>query len=167
MSNTSLSIAPYFLRTLRYTMMIYVFPVILLTTSFNIPRFFELETCMKINNTRVNNFSAQCVNSLESSCRPYVCSTALRRSFGYSRDYVLIANFLVMILIPLGILITLNWLIYKFIRQCTSNLVRTSSRQRRDQKVAFILTTIVIIFFCCNTPRTVINIYEVKLESIA
>ena len=77
---------------------------------------------------------------------PQLCSTPLRDNYRYSRDYLLIANFLVMAFIPLLLLIIFNSLTFKIIRASSLTNARTSTRQRRDQGIASMFIFIVIIF---------------------
>ncbi len=46
---------------------------------------------------------------------PHLCPTELRRNATYVRDYILLANFLVMALIPFLLLSLLNFLLYRTI----------------------------------------------------
>ena len=68
-----------------------------------------------------------------------ICATDLRDNTNYVRYYILLANFLVMVLIPFIILSVLNTLLYKAVKKTGSMYKRTSSRQRRDQSIAVIL----------------------------
>ena len=149
--------------------MFYIFPVILLAVLFNISRFYELETCLKVNNTLVLNVTLQCEEmiqnkSSESPCKISICPTQLRKNFSYCRDYILIANFVMMVFIPLLILSSVNCHIYRFITASASSITKTSSREKRDQRIAGILIIIVMVFTCCNVPRAVINLYEVSIK---
>ena len=104
----------------------------------------------------------QCeIESSESACKVEICPTDLRKSLSYCRDYILIANFVMMVFIPLVILSAVNCHIYRFITISASSIT-TSSRQKRDQRIARILIVIVMVFTCCNVPRAVINLYEVR-----
>ena len=51
-----------------------------------------------------------------------VCTTALRDSYTYCRDYLLIANFVVMALVPFLLLIILNSLTFRIIRSIVLTL---------------------------------------------
>ena len=154
-------------RVLLHSSLFYIFPVVIFVTVFNIPRFYELETCVTFNNTRVTNITKQCEKvtqneGSESSCKISFCTTELRNNFNYCRDYILIANFMMMVFIPLVILSLVNCHLYRFITLSARSITKTSSRQNREQGIARILLIIVLIFTCCNVPRAVINIYEVR-----
>ena len=88
-----------------------------------------------------------------------ICPTELRKNVFYIRYYILLGNFVVMVLIPFVLLISLNSFLYKIIIR--KRILRSSSRQTRDQRIAMILITIVLIFMVCSIPRVVINGYEV------
>ena len=94
---------------------------------------------------------------------PQLCSTPLRDNYRYSRDYLLIANFLVMAFIPLLLLIIFNSLTFKIIRTSSLTNARTSTRQRRDQGIASMFIFIVIIFVICNLPRMFLNMLDVRV----
>ena len=148
--------------------MLYIFPVILLAVIFNISRFYELETCLRVNSTQVLNVTSQCEKasdneSSESPCKVSICPTDMRKSLSYCRDYILIANFVVMVFIPLLVLSAVNCHIYRFITVSARSITNTSSRQKRDQRIARILIVIVLVFTSCNVPRAVINLYEVRV----
>ena len=147
--------------------MLYIFPVIIFVTVFNIPRLYELETCLTLNSTRVTNVTTQCekvtqLEGSESACKISICTTELRNNFNYCRDYILIANFVMMVFIPLVILSVVNCHLYRFITISGKSINKTSSRQKRDQRIARILIIIVMVFTCCNVPRAIINLYEVS-----
>ena len=96
---------------------------------------------------------------------PQVCSTSLRDNYTYSRDFLLIANFVVMAFIPFLLLIIFNSLTFKIIRQSSLTSGRRSSRQRRDLRIASMFISIVIIFFICNMPRMFLNTLDVRMSS--
>ena len=76
----------------------------------------------------------------------------------YCRDYILIGNFVVMVLLPFLLLCFLNSGLYHFI---SKRVNVATTRQKRDQGIATILIIIVAVFGCCNIPRVVTNLYEV------
>ena len=166
----------YFFRSIHYSRCFYLLPVVLLTLVWNIPRFMELETCYKLNNSRVS----LCDVNNTSECRLTVCVTEIRRNLSYCRDYILIGNFLIMIFLPLLLLSILNCQIYHVLAKSSRRSIsmkssrrsinmessrktisNKSNRFKRDQSIATILITIVVIFGCCNIPRVSINLFEV------
>jgi hypothetical protein len=70
-----------------------------------------------------------------------------------------------MVFLPLLLLGILNGHIYHVLSQSSRKSNRTSikCRHKRDQRIATILITIVIIFGCCNIPRVSINLFEVTI----
>ena len=109
-----------------------------------------------------------------------VCITEIRRNLRYCRDYILIGNFLIMIFLPLLLLSILNGHIYHVLAKSSRRSIsmksgrrsintessrktisNKSNRFKRDQSIATILITIVVIFGCCNIPRVTINLCEV------
>ena len=95
-----------------------------------------------------------------------ICATPMRDSSGYTRDYILLANFLVMAFIPFLILTAINSMLYRTITKSTTANMRSSSRQKRDLSIAMILVGIVVVFVICNIFRIIINLYEVKILNI-
>jgi len=175
-------LVPHRSRLLSSPVLTYILPVVALTTVWNIPRFSELYTCLKpqnniqgqvivspegvtnqqpswlipneeeINETAINS-------SVSQSMMLSICPTELRSNVFYTQYYILIGNFVIMVFLPFVLLTILNGYLYKVI--ISKRFLRSSSRQSRDQNIAMILVTIVIIFFVCSIPRVVINTYEV------
>ena len=146
----------------RSALCLYILPVILLTSTWNIPRFLELQPCYMMNETRVTYCQVETNNN--TSCQLAICPTKLRLEFRYCRDYILIGNLLIMVLLPLILLSGINSHIYRVLAHSSKRISTRSdeSRARRDNKIAAILITIVIIFICCNIPRVSINMFEVR-----
>ena len=145
----------------------YTIPVVLLTSIWNIPRFLELQTCYMLNNSKVS--FCEMKNSTGSDCQLTLCATELRQNLSYCRDYILIGNFLLMVFFPLLLLGLFNGHIYHTLAQSSrrssrSNRSSIRCRHQRDQSIAAILVTIVIIFACCNIPRVTINLFEVRIS---
>ena len=86
----------------------------------------------------------------------------MRTNAGYIRDYILLANFFVMALVPFLVLSVTNSCIYRTISRASRHCIKTSSRQKRDKNIAMILVGIVLVFSFCNIFRLIINIYEVR-----
>jgi hypothetical protein len=66
-----------------FSSIIYIVPILFFSVLWNIPCFMELKTCHIISNVSGS------INL------PKICPTFLRKNFSYTRDYILIANFLV------------------------------------------------------------------------
>ena len=122
-----------------------------------ISRFFELQTCyIELNST---DLPASATNT--SPLEPAVCTTDLRESYEYCRDYLLIGNFLLMALLPFLLLGVFNGLTFHMIRTVSSRQATTSRRQERDHTIAIMLSSVVLVFFVCGSLRIVLNLWEV------
>jgi len=99
---------------------------------------------------------------------PRVCPTALRKSHWYTRYYILMANFLVMALVPFSLLVGLNFKLYRTVQESGKirNDQKKRSREKREQKIASLLILLVIVFGCCNVVKIIINLYEVFLVAV-
>ena len=133
-----------------FSSIVYIVPVVFLTILWNIPRFMELKTCYSIKNVSTKILF------------PEICPTNLRKNLSYTRDYILIANFLVMALIPFILLSVFNYLLFRTIQESGKKNRKTTTRQKRDQKIAAILILVVLVFGCCNFVRIITNLYEVS-----
>lgn len=102
---------------------------------FNIPRFFELRTEMAPSNQTLFN-EALGENETTEVYLPIVVPTKIRDNLEYSRDYVLIANSVALVFIPILTLIVLNSLIFRTISRATQRHNAISSNQRRDHSVS-------------------------------
>jgi hypothetical protein len=84
-------------------------------------------------------------NFTEERLMPHVVMTDIRKNPSYSRDYVMIANSVSLIVIPMLVLIILNSLIFRKISQANARHNAISSHQRRDHSVAKMLIIIVLV----------------------
>ncbi len=119
--------------------LVYTIPIVFCSVLFNIPRFFELQTEMKL--TNMTNES----NLTEEIMMPQVVMTDIRKNPAYSRDYVMIANSISLIVIPMLVLIILNSFIFRKISKANARHNAISSHQRRDHSVAKMLIIIVLV----------------------
>ena len=126
---------------------------------FNIPRFFELRSELKPTNLTYFNETLNDYAVGEVLC-PGLVPTDLRKNPTYTRDYVLIANSVALVFVPMLILIVLNSFIFQRIRKATQRHNAISSHQRRDHSVTMMLFFIVIVFIICHSIRSIINTYE-------
>ena len=125
---------------------------------WNIPRVAELRTCYMTNGTEVFNACDDFENY--ENCELDVCPTELRLNLSYCRDYILIGNFIMMVLLPFILISTLNGCIFHYIR--TKRISINKVRQNSHQTVGAIFLVIVLAFSVCNIPRVVTNTYEVN-----
>ena len=148
-----------FSRTPSATGSFLIFPVILLSIGWNVPKFFEMSTCYVQQNKSLSHEKNLTDDSIFVAD---VCVTDLRDNYSYCRDYILIANFLMMALVPFLLIAIFNILTFRKIYLCSLSSKRTTSRQERDQAIAIMLSTIVLVFLLCSVPRIIINSWEVK-----
>ena len=80
----------------------------------------------------------------------------------------IMANCIVMGLLPMLILSILNRLIFHAISRARTlhASLMSGNAHRRDSTMATVLTAIVIVFVVCHTPKAALNIYEVCTVSI-
>ena len=75
-------------------------------------RFLELSTCLD-SNTTMTPVTVMEYFDLEVGDELVVCPLEIREDPGYIRDYILLANFLVMVLLPGVLLVFTNARIYR------------------------------------------------------
>jgi hypothetical protein len=98
-------------------------------------------------------------------------ATKMRIDHNYVLWYINISNFLLTVLIPVGVLIYLNCKIYRALHHflarrpsaMTANLKKSQARTQRasDVKKVCILFSIVVILVICHSLRVVLNVDEV------
>ena len=71
-----------------------------------------------------------------------------------------IGNFLIMSLVPVILLTVLNYLIYRRIHKATLLHNTVSAHHRRDNTMATLLTSIVVMFLFCHSTKLVTNTCE-------
>ena len=66
-------------------------------------------------------------------------------------------------LLPMFLLSVLNCLIFRAVSRAHAHhaTLMSSNAHRRDSTMATVLTTIVLIFVVCHTPKAVLNMYEI------
>ena len=128
-----MKISSIFVAFLENTDLCFIF-IFIFSIIFNIPHFFELKTEMKpMNETHFNESIGENITLVV--LKPQVAPTELRDNLDYSRDYVLIANSVALVFIPILTLIILNSFIFRTISQATRRHNEISSQQRRDNSV--------------------------------
>ena len=65
--------------------------------------------------------------------------------------------------LPMFLLAILNYLIYHAVSnaQARHAHLKGNSTHQRDSTMATLLTSIVLIFVICHTPKAILNIYEI------
>ena len=101
-------------------------------------------------------------NSTHIDCKLTYCATELKRNLSYCHDFILIANFLIMVFLPLFLLIVLNGHIYCVLvkssrRRSRQSIIKRKPNSKRDHRIATILMMIVIVFGCCNVFPTLLS----------
>jgi len=134
--------------------------IFIFSVSYNFVRFFELlveeNPGMKNANMSVLAENVTLVSEQMFILKP----TWLRKHPTYSIYYVLIGNFLVMSLVPMVLITTINFLIYKKIHKATVAHNTISANQRSDSVMATLLFSIGFVFVICHSTKLVTNGYE-------
>jgi len=119
----------------------YILPVIVFSTCFNFPKFFEFST----------NFS---FSDKKQYYVPFVKATVFRDSPDYS-FYVLGSSFIFLGVVPFSLLLILNCI--------SAGRLRTSfySTHKPEVSMSLLLYGIVIVQLVSHIPRTALNIYEI------
>ena len=146
-------------------------PVVLFSVLWNVPKFFELQTCYLPQNSSAD--AQEVLESLnetmdtydEEFLIPQVCETELRLNYTYCRDYILIANFFVNTFMSFLLLAIFNCQTFITIRKASRRSNLSSNRQERDHSIAVMLSIVVLVFVICSLPRIVLNIWEVRRNS--
>jgi len=133
------------------------FVILIFSFSYNIVRFFELDV-EEISDTTDGPYAEEMFDN--GIAMFTINATWLRRHPTYSVYYVTFGNFLIMSLVPVISLSALNYLIYRGIRKATILHNSISVHHRRDNTMATLLTSIVVVFLCCHSTKLVTNTYE-------
>jgi len=136
---------------------LYLCPIILFSILYNIPKFFEVQTRCSV--------SIKTINSSEEAhwvSDKYAWDKSDVRSHPKYMTYIT-ANCVVMGLLPMFLLSVLNCLIFRAVSRAHAHhaSLMSSHAHRRDSTMATVLTTIVLIFVVCHTPKAVLNMYEI------
>ena len=140
-----------------------------LATCWNIPMFFETKTCYLTKQSMDAKLLSEDIRKKrdnEEILYPQVCFTDLG-GYTYRRDYILFANFVIMGLIPFLLLFILSGITFRKIKLFSLRNSRISLRQQRDHDIARMLILVVIVFLFCNTPRIILNTWEVRLLKLS
>ena len=144
-----------------------------------IPRFFDLYIeeglkCSKLNETihitDIKQYNASGRNENNCTFEYNLKATKMRIGHNYVLWYVNISNFLLTVLVPVGVLTYLNCKIHSLLhnfmaRQPSSNptelrKIPARAQVTSDVKQVFILFSIVIVLVICHSLRVVLNIDE-------
>ena len=146
----------------------YVLPVTLLSILLNLPKFLECEIDWVKDDISVL-FSPEEIysNATRYEHHPIYRATDLRKNSNYIKYYTTYCRIIFTVIIPLFALVTIN---LKIIAELSKLKFKPFGSQRKlwkEVNMFMVLLSIVIIFICCNTPRTIIDIWEFyHLENI-
>jgi len=134
--------------------------IVVFSILYNVVKFFEL-TVQRNETQNINETSYMTMDTEEKIQAEWIIKpTWLRIHPLYSLLYIVFGNFLVMSLLPMSSLIVLNTLVYKMIKRSNRIHNSISRRHRRDDTMAAMLFTLVVIFILCHAPRLILNIFE-------
>ncbi len=138
----------------------FVLAIIVFSTIYNVNKFFEVSVGYatveeEVYDDDAGEYRAQNVT------RAIVAITSLRESPDYLKSLV-IANFMVMVVLPLAILSVCHVLTYRKVRENTKRHNAISSHQKRDDAMAMLFFTIILFFVVCHSGKFVLNFYEIS-----
>ena len=167
-------------RTWR-NLLYYIGPVVLVASVYYTPKFFDIKlkeavTCSDgthldiqyLTNTSLENLRGGKVENCNKTLAMY--ASDLRKNPLYVLLYINISNLIMTCIIPIVMLVYLNFRIYRSLstflqRHASTNSSSSRSHQNPDKKQIAILFAIVIRFAICHTLRIVLNVDEmVHLE---
>eukprot|EP00092_Neocalanus_flemingeri_P038473 GFUD01041884.1.p1 GENE.GFUD01041884.1~~GFUD01041884.1.p1 ORF type:complete len:407 (-),score=61.26 GFUD01041884.1:820-2040(-) len=122
----------------RRRLCVYLVPVIFFSLLFNLPKFLEITPGGELNWKLSNNLL-------------------------YNKIYGQYAELTVTVVIPLLALLCFNCRIYLAVRN--SRGFGNSVRQRRENNLALILITIVVVFLCCQSLKFFLAFYKVHVTT--
>jgi len=141
----------------------YIIPVTLLSIAVNLPKFFEAEIeWLKDDNSilMMPDDDFDLFNFTRFDDIPTIRLTDLRTDSNYIKFYVTYCRMFFTVFIPFIALSTINLRIISELNKLKSKPFGSQRKLWKEVNMYFVLLSIVIIFICCNTPRTIIDIYE-------
>ncbi|KAL0275730.1 UNVERIFIED_CONTAM: hypothetical protein PYX00_003503 [Menopon gallinae] len=126
---------------------LYVIFIIVFSTLYNLPRFFESKRDIEFN--RKHNMTVFVITA-----------SSLRQNEMYISIYVHWLYLLFIYFIPFTCLAVLNAAIYRQVRKANHERARLSRLQKKEIGLATMLICVVIVFFLCNFLALVNNIIE-------
>ena len=153
----------------------YIIPVTLLSILVNLPKFFEAHiewlkedvTILKMNmsdisllNLLSDSDEANTPNGTHYDHIPILKATDIRTDSNYIKFYVTYCRMFFTVIIPFIALLTINLRIIADLNKLKSKPFGSQRKLWKEVNMFMVLLSIVIIFICCNTPRTIIDIWE-------
>ena len=140
----------------------YICIIVLFSVTFNLVKFFEL-TLEIIDDPIYHeelDISENVMEEEENVPEYELKATWLRTHPIYYLSYYLIGNFLFMNLLPMVVLLVLNYSIYRTFTRLSQIQESTTTCQTGNLTMAGLLFSIVIVFICCHSPKLALNVFE-------
>lgn len=115
-----------------------VIAIVVASVLFNVPRYFEFTT----------EYDAPMIKS------------DIGTDFVYRYMYTCVLYAIALFLLPLMLLLVLNFLLVAALRRGKREWRHLQFRQRHEQNLTVIPLTIVLVFFLCGTPSLIVNIAD-------
>ena len=141
----------------------YVIPVTLLSILINLPKFLESEIVWeedKIISSNPEEDLTSNATRYEYIDIPVLKPTELRLNSNYIKYYTTYCRIIFTVIIPFIALVTINLKIIAELSKLKSKPFGSQRKLWKEVNMFMVLLSIVIIFICCNTPRTIIDIWE-------
>ncbi len=138
----------------------FVLAIVVFSSVYNINKFFEVSVEYATVEREVWNETYSAHHWVNVS-QAQVAITSLRADPDYLKA-IIIANFVVMVIVPLVILSACHVLTYRKIRENTRRHNAISSHQRRDDAMAMLFFIIIFFFVLCHSGKFVLNFYEIS-----
>ncbi|XP_023341605.1 FMRFamide receptor [Eurytemora carolleeae] len=151
---------PFFKLSHNWPAWVYVLPIVVFSSVFNLPKFFELETVERPSYNSTN----ETLHENNSLPLYMVQPTDLRLNELYISGYIVWANFIINCVFPFLVLIFLNLAVYNELKKIQVEEVGTSRAgqilRQKERKLAQVSFIIVFVFILCHSVRWVPNIWE-------
>ena len=146
----------------------YVLPIFCLSVIVNLPKFFEAEIEWQQDDDVLIMQLGDAFNySRSDEYEPRYKPTDLRMNSNYIKYYVTYCRIFFTVIIPVIALFTINLRIIADLHKLKSKPFGSQRKLWKEVNMFMVLLSIVIIFICCSTPRTIIDIWEFyHLEAI-
>merc|ERR1719278_1647969 len=107
------------------------------------------------------------ISAADAESVPQVKPTELRLDSNYIKYYVTYCRIFFTVIIPFIALLTINLRIIADLHKLKSKPFGSQRKLWKEVNMFMVLLSIVVIFICCSTPRTIIDIWEFyHLEAI-
>ena len=107
-----------------------------------------------------SDFEAEMLNGTHYDYIPRLRPTDIRKNSDYIKFYVTYCRMFFTVIIPFIALLTINLRIIADLNKLKSKPFGSQRKLWKEVNMFMVLLSIVIIFICCNTPRTIIDIWE-------